>query len=94
MENACLARILNAGLALDYWREEPWEVDGVFTGPDDVPWLVEIKTGRFTAEDLRGLSHAAVRMPEHRPLVLCDRGQEVVGRSAGFESMAWQDFVQ
>ena len=94
MENACLARILNAGLALDYWREEPWEVDGVFTGPDDVPWLVEIKTGRFTAEDLRGLSHAAVRMPEHRPLVLCDRGQEDVGRSAGFESMAWQDFVQ
>ena len=94
VENACLARILNAGLALDYWREEPWEVDGVFTGPDDVPWLVEIKTGRFTAEDLRGLSHAAVRMPERRPLVLCDRGQEDVGRSAGFESMAWQDFVQ
>jgi hypothetical protein len=94
VENTCLARILNAGIAADYWREEPWEADGLFTGPDGNRWLLEVKTGRYTAQDLRGLSHATAALPGVRPLVLCDRGREQVAHAAGFEAMPWQDFVQ
>jgi hypothetical protein len=94
VENTCLARILNAGLTVHYWREEPWEADGVFIGPGNFRWVVEVKTGGYTAEDLRGLAKASEKFPDHRPLVLCDRGQERVARAAGFEAMPWQDFVQ
>lgn len=94
VENTCLARILNAGLTVHYWREEPWEADGVFIGPGNFRWIVEVKTGGYTAEDLRGLAKASEKFPDHRPLVLCDRGQERVARAAGFEAMPWQDFVQ
>jgi len=94
VENACLARILNAGFPVNYWREEPWEADGLFVGPDDFRWLVEVKTGAYTAEDLRGLSHASEKFPDFQPIVLCDRGQERVAQAAGFEAMPWQDFVQ
>ena len=31
LENACLAHFVNSGQELYYWREEPWEVDGVST---------------------------------------------------------------
>lgn len=94
VENACLARILNAGFSVNYWREEPWETDGLFVGPDDFRWLIEVKTGHYTAEDLRGLSHASEKFPDFQPIVLCDRGQERVAEAAGFEAMPWQDFVQ
>jgi predicted AAA+ superfamily ATPase len=94
VENTCLARILNAGYTLHYWREEPWEADGVFIGPDNHHWLIEVKTGNYTGEDLRGLARASEKFPNYQPLVLCDRGQERVAQAAGFETMPWQDFVQ
>lgn len=92
VENACLAHAVKRGLAVTYWREEPWEADAVFDG-DHGRWVVEVKTGPYTATDLRGLAQAATALPGYRPLVLCDAGQEGAGRSAGFTVVPWTDFL-
>jgi len=92
VENACLAHAVKRGLAVTYWRDEPWEADAVFDG-DHGRWIVEVKTGRYTATDLRGLAHAAQALSDYRPLVLCDAGQEEVARHAGFTAVAWPDFL-
>ena len=93
VENACLARAINDGLDLHFWREEPWEVDSVVTRGAE-RYMLEVKTGRYSAEDLRGLGHAAQKFPDYRPIVLCDRGFERVAEAAGFEASCWMDFLQ
>jgi len=93
VENACLARAINDGLAVHFWREEPWEVDAVVAGGGE-HYLLEVKTGRYSAEDLRGLGHAAQKFPECRPIVLCDPGCERIAEAAGFEAASWVDFLQ
>jgi predicted AAA+ superfamily ATPase len=92
VENACLAHAINAGREVHYWREEPWEVDAVIGSGDD-GCLLEVKTGRYGVQDLRGLAHACERLPGLRPLVLCDPGEESVARAAGFDAAAWPDFL-
>jgi predicted AAA+ superfamily ATPase len=93
LENACLAHFLNSGQQLHYWREEPWEVDGVASGSWG-RWLVEVKAGSYNVADLRGLTQAAQRFPDFKPLVLCDPGREDVARAAGFSAQAWPDFLR
>lgn len=93
VENACLARAINDGLAVHFWREEPWEVDAVVASGGE-HYLLEVKTGRYSAEDLRGLGHAAQKFPECRPIVLCDPGCERIAEAAGFEAASWVDFLQ
>lgn len=56
------------------------------------PKLV-VKTGRYSAEDLRGLGHASKKFPECRPIVLCDQGCECIAEAAGFEAYSWVDFL-
>lgn len=92
VENACLAHAVKRGLEVTYWREEPWEADAVFSG-ERGRWVVEVKTGRYTATDLRGLAQASTALPGYRPLVLCDAGQENVARDAGFTAVAWTEFL-
>lgn len=92
VENACLARAVNAGYTVTYWREEPWEVDAILTG-NGGNWLIEVKTGAYQAEDLRGLAHATGKFPHFIPLVLCDPGSEHTAQSAGFEAMSWAEFL-
>ena len=92
VENACLARVINDGLGVHFWREEPWEVDGVVASGGN-HYLLEVKTGRYSAEDLRGLGHAAKKFPECRPIVLCDPGCERIAEAAGFEAASWVDFL-
>ncbi len=92
VENACLAHAINNGLALHFWREEPWEADAMVTHGDE-RYLLEVKTGRYSAEDLRGLGHAAKKYPDYRPHVLCDPGCERIAEAAGFESTSWMDFL-
>ncbi len=92
LENACLAHAINRGHEVYYWREEPWEVDAVVIGSSG-RWIVEVKSGPFTAEDLRGLAHATTRFPDFKPLVVCDPRQEPFARSAGFEALSWVDFL-
>lgn len=92
VENACLARAVNDGLDLNFWREEPWEVDAVVTNGRE-RYLLEVKTGRYSVEDLRGLGHAAKKFPECRPVVLCDPGSERIAEAAGYEAASWVNFL-
>lgn len=92
VENACLAHAANTGREVYHWREEPWEVDAV-TIEGARGSLVEVKTGRYTAEDLRGLAHVARRFPEFAPIVLCDPGREKTATDAGFRAVAWTDYL-
>ena len=92
VENACLAHAVKRGLAVTYWREEPWEADAVIDGARG-RWVVEVKTGAYGPSDLRGLAQAAAALPTHRPLVLCDPGREEPARQAGFTAVAWTEFL-
>lgn len=92
VENACLAFAVNQNQQVTYWREEPIEVDGVFEGSWG-KWAVEIKTGRFTASDLRGLFEFCRRFPEFRPLVLTAPGDEDGAKKHGVSSISWVDFL-
>jgi uncharacterized protein len=92
VENACLARAWNAGQRVSYWREEPFEVDGVLEGS----WgsrAVEVKTGQFQAHDVRGLLEFVRRNPAFRPLVICDRSARATAERAGVECTTWQEFL-
>ncbi len=92
VENACIAHAWNAGQTVRYWRSSPLEVDMTFEGTWG-RWAVEVKTGRFAANDLAGLLELCRRHRGFRPLLLCDRSQERLAKPAGVEVMSWQDFL-
>lgn len=92
VENACLAYAWNAGQRVGYWREEPLEVDGVLEGSWG-SWAVEVKTGKLSVADLRGLGEFVRRHPRFRPLVVCDEEARPVAERAGFESVPWTAFL-
>lgn len=92
VENACLAHAWNSGQRVACWREEPLEVDGVFSGTWG-DWVVEVKTAPFGESDLRGLSEFSRRYPSFRPLVLCEHGHEEYARRLGIHAMPWRDFL-
>jgi predicted RecB family endonuclease len=75
-----------------YWREEPFEVDGVLEGSWGA-WAIEVKTGRISASDLRGLGEFARRHARFRPLVVCDAAARPVAQRAGFDAVPWVDFL-
>jgi predicted AAA+ superfamily ATPase len=62
VENACLAHAWNCGQAVCYWREEPFEVDGVLDGSWG-KWAIEAKASGFRASDLTGLLEFTRRHP-------------------------------
>ena len=93
MENACLAHAVKRGQNVTYWREEPWEADGVWEGTWG-RWVVEVKTGAYGPSDLRGLAQASRALPDHRPLVICDPGRPDIALGAGFAAVAWTDFLE
>jgi predicted AAA+ superfamily ATPase len=92
MENACLAFAWNAGHRVSYWREEPFEIDGVIEGSWG-SWALEIKTGRISPSDLRGLGEFVRRHPSFHALVVCDAEARATVERAGFAAMPWADFL-
>lgn len=91
VENACLAHAINGGQEVCYWREEPHEVDGIFSGSWG-KWAVEIKTGNFVMRDLAGLLEFCRRYPEFKPLVLCSR-KRAAEKLDGITTLYWGDFL-
>ncbi len=92
VENACLAHAWNSGQKVCYWRQEPFEVDGVLEGS----WgklAVEIKTGRFQPSELAGLLEFVRRNPTFRPLVVCGEEGLSSAERAGVDAMTWQSFL-
>lgn len=92
VENACLAHAWNAGQQVSYWREEPLEVDAILDGSWGA-WALEVKTGRFTSQDLVGLLEFTRRHARFRPLVVCDAAHLPVALAAGAHALRWQDFL-
>ncbi|MDD3928050.1 MAG: ATP-binding protein [bacterium] len=92
VENACLAFAVNNGQTVHYWREEPIEVDGIFSGSWG-KWAVEIKTGGYTAGDLSGLLEFSRRWPEYRPLVICDDKHADTAQRIGIDCLTWNKFL-
>jgi hypothetical protein len=92
VENACLAFAWNAGQKVAYWREEPLDVDGVIDGSWG-PWAVEVKSGRFTPIELRGLFEFTRRWPRFRPLVLCEERDVPIAAEAGATAVPWRQFL-
>jgi predicted AAA+ superfamily ATPase len=92
VENACLAHAWNTGQQLAYWREEPFEVDGVLEGPWG-RWAVGVKTGPIGTGDLRGLLEFTRRFPEYRPLLICDAAARAVGERLHVPVIAWKEFL-
>lgn len=92
VENACLAHAWNAGQQVYYWRAEPWEVDAILHG-DWGRWIVEVKTGRYSAADLKGLAVASTKFPDFAPVVICDPGEEKPAEAAGFRAINWNRYL-
>ena len=92
VENACLAFAINQGQSVSYWREEPLEIDAVFEGSWG-KWAVEVKTGQFNAQALRGLLEFSRRNPAFTPLVISAPGDEEIARRHGLLSISWEDFL-
>lgn len=92
VENACLAFAFNQGQQVTYWREEPLEIDGVLEGSWG-NWAVEVKTGRFGGQDLRGLLEFCRRYPAFTPLVITAPGDEETARRLGLQGISWVDFL-
>lgn len=92
VENACLAHAWNAGQRVTYWREEPFEVDGVLDGTWGL-WAIEVKTGPVDGADLRGISEFVRRNRTYRPLLVCDESYRGVARRLEIASLTWRDFL-
>ncbi len=92
VENACLAHAWNSGRRVAYWREEPWEVDGVLDGPGG-GWALEVKTGPVEATELRGLLECVRRFPSLKPLLAGDERGRAAAARAGVAFTTWREFL-
>ena len=92
MENACLAFAVNQGQRVMYWREEPLEIDAVFQGSWG-DWAVEVKSGSFDSQGLKGLLEFCRRNPQFRPLVITSSGDEPIAQRHGLSAISWKEFL-
>lgn len=92
VENAVLAFAWNSGQGVSYWREEPLEIDGIFTGSWG-SYAVEVKTGSFGTPELRGLHEFTRRFPEYEPLLLTEADPDPNAKRLGVQSMGWRRFL-
>ena len=92
VENACLAFALNQGQRVTYWREEPLEIDAVIEGTWG-DWAIEVKTGSFDLQTLKGLLEFCRRHPRFRPLVITRPGDESIPRRHGLLASNWKEFL-
>ena len=92
VENACLAFAINQGQQVTYWREEPLEVDAVFDGSWG-KWAIEVKTGKYDGQALRGLLEFCRRNVAFSPLVISAPGDEGIAQRHGIQAINWLDFL-
>lgn len=92
LENACLAHAHNSGQHVQYWREEPLEVDGVIDG-EWGSWAIEVKYGSVQVADLRGLLEFHRRFPKYRPILIGTEAAKGAAERAGIAWLDWQDYL-
>jgi hypothetical protein len=54
---------------------------------------IDVKVGRFAAQDLRGLAEFTQRFPKSRPLLLCDPQDVAAAAAHRIAAMSWQQFL-
>jgi hypothetical protein len=77
---------------VSYWREEPLEVDAVSEGSWGA-WAIEVKTGKFQLNELRGLLEFCRRNPGFRPLLVTSPENLALAESAQIATISWSDFL-
>jgi hypothetical protein len=77
---------------LNQLRIVPLEVDGMLGGTWG-SWALEIKTGGFRVDDLKGLAEFTRRHRRICPVVLCDESEPETARRAGMEAIPWKQFL-
>jgi predicted AAA+ superfamily ATPase len=92
LENACLARAINDGHRVTYWREENLEVDMIVSG-ETGKWAIEVKSGDFTVRDLIGVSEFHRRHPDYQPLVIGDAAYRYAADQASLSFLPWQAYL-
>lgn len=92
LENACLSHAWNSGQQVAYWREEPYDVDGVLDGTWG-RWAVEVTLGPVTTEAVRGLLEFSRRFRDYRLLVICEQEEVAAASRLGLRAMTWQGFL-
>jgi uncharacterized protein len=92
VENACLAFAVSEQQTVQYWREEPLEVDAVISGSWG-KWAVEVKTGEYTSRDIVGVMEFCRRNPEYNPLVLCDEDHVNTAGKVGIKAIDWKEYL-
>jgi len=92
VENACLAFAWNSGQRVAYWREGPLEVAGVIEGSWG-SWALEVKTGSFSAADVRGLLEFTRRHSQYRPLLICAEKELSTAARLGVTGISWKQFL-
>jgi len=92
LENACLAHAWNAGQRVQYWREEPLEVDGVIEGSWG-QWAIEVKAGPVRTGELAGLLEFHRRFPRFHPLLVGTEAGRDAAERAGVAMVDWRSFL-
>lgn len=78
-ENQVIARFIESGWGVYYWRERDIEVDVVLVGPSGELWAVEIKSNRIAKKELRGLNIFCSRYKQFEPCIISLKDEEVQG---------------
>ncbi|MHB9022821.1 MAG: ATP-binding protein [Armatimonadota bacterium] len=92
LENACIARAINDGHTVTYWREAQQEVDMIIDGAAG-KWAVEIKSGDYTIRDLVALLEFCRRNPGYRPMVIGSEQYQDAAVRADIEYLSWQEYL-
>lgn len=92
LENAVLAHAWNRGQRVRYWREEPFDVDGILEG-DWGSWAIEVKSGAYDRASLSSLLEFTRRHPQYRPLVLAPKARLSMAERLGVPCQDWREFL-
>ena len=78
-ENSVGARFIEAGWDVYYWKHRKLEVDFIVHGPNDEKWAIEVKSGKTSISELKGLYEFCELYPDFEPCLISLVGQEFDG---------------
>ena len=79
LENSVGARFIEAGWDTYYWKHRDFEVDFVVIGPENQKWAIEVKAGKTSLVELRGLFEFCKEHTEFEPRLISFVDQAIDG---------------
>jgi len=64
------ARLIESGWETYYWKHRNYEVDFVAIGPKGEHYAIEVKSGKVTRDDIKGLRYFCEQFPTFTPCVI------------------------